>query len=375
MSADDAFLDLLYQAPTQPSAWVGAMARLSDMIGGSGAWLSTINVIDGAGHGIWARTDPRLVEAFFAYFAARNPLNNVPNVDAFMRGWLPRIVTENDLIASDALKASEFYNDFLMPLQATSVAMIRLARHPQSQSTSVINIGRAPGKGPFEAQEIGVAHALHAHMMRAFKLSTEVARARLFAGALGVFSSASGRGVVIVDETSRALSANVAAERCIRAGFLTARNGRLNTSDHSASLRLQALIASACAAPPAPRIGGIMALLRPEQGSPLTVSVAPLHDDDQGVFLTERLAVVILSDPSQAVKPAESILRVIYGMTPMEARLALALLDGGSLKETAGLIGVSEHTAKDHLSRVFDKTGVNRQAALAALLTRLALHG
>lgn len=57
-----------------------------------------------------------------------------------------------------------------------------------------------------------------------------------------------------------------------------------------------------------------------------------------------------------------------FGLTPAENRLLEHLLHGRSLKETALQLGVARTTARTHLQRIFDKTGVRRQTDLQRLL-------
>jgi DNA-binding CsgD family transcriptional regulator len=61
---------------------------------------------------------------------------------------------------------------------------------------------------------------------------------------------------------------------------------------------------------------------------------------------------------------------VIYGITPAQQRLAGLIIAGHDLVAAADQLGVSVSTARTHLQRMFDKTGVRSQPALVrALLT------
>jgi DNA-binding CsgD family transcriptional regulator len=53
-----------------------------------------------------------------------------------------------------------------------------------------------------------------------------------------------------------------------------------------------------------------------------------------------------------------------YGLTPAETRLLESLLAGRNFAETATSLGIALTTAKTHLDRIFQKTGVRRQAEL-----------
>lgn len=57
-----------------------------------------------------------------------------------------------------------------------------------------------------------------------------------------------------------------------------------------------------------------------------------------------------------------------YGLTPTENRLLHCLLEGLALKDAAFRLGVARTTARTHLQRIFDKTGVRRQTDLQRVI-------
>ena len=72
------------------------------------------------------------------------------------------------------------------------------------------------------------------------------------------------------------------------------------------------------------------------------------------------------------VVPAPSgELRDLFGLTA-EIRLAAAVFEGLSLPEAAEKFGISINTVRFQLARIFDKTGVSRQAELVKLMMQLA---
>lgn len=58
----------------------------------------------------------------------------------------------------------------------------------------------------------------------------------------------------------------------------------------------------------------------------------------------------------------------IYGLSEAQHRLARRIVAGDSLGQAAEALGISINTARTHLSRIYDKTGVNAQAALVRVL-------
>jgi DNA-binding CsgD family transcriptional regulator len=61
-----------------------------------------------------------------------------------------------------------------------------------------------------------------------------------------------------------------------------------------------------------------------------------------------------------------------YRLTAAEMRVLFAIVEIGGVREVARMLGISEATVKTHLQRVFDKTGVARQADLVKLVAGFA---
>jgi DNA-binding CsgD family transcriptional regulator len=57
-----------------------------------------------------------------------------------------------------------------------------------------------------------------------------------------------------------------------------------------------------------------------------------------------------------------------FGFTPAEANFALEITRGDGRQAAADRLGITVGTARSHLSAVFDKAGVRRQAELVRLL-------
>ena len=60
--------------------------------------------------------------------------------------------------------------------------------------------------------------------------------------------------------------------------------------------------------------------------------------------------------------------RAIFGLSDGQVALARHIVSGDSLTRTAKALGISINTARTHLTRVFEKTGVNSQTALVRTL-------
>src|SRR5262249_15758803 len=77
--------------------------------------------------------------------------------------------------------------------------------------------------------------------------------------------------------------------------------------------------------------------------------------------------------PSQIVADLimdESIdrLRAHFRLTPAEARLALHLVTGETLRSAAAKLSISYQMARTHLKKIFNKTGTCRQTHLVVVI-------
>jgi DNA-binding CsgD family transcriptional regulator len=79
-------------------------------------------------------------------------------------------------------------------------------------------------------------------------------------------------------------------------------------------------------------------------------------------------AIVLVTEPEPDQSMQIEGLGKRYGLTRAEATFALEIVKGGGRKATATRLGITDGTARSHLSKIFDKSGVNRQAEFVRLL-------
>lgn len=86
---------------------------------------------------------------------------------------------------------------------------------------------------------------------------------------------------------------------------------------------------------------------------------------------TTPLALLVLAPPAGAALSSSVELESLLGLTPTEARLALHLAQGLTIKDFAAVEGASWHTARTHLRNVLRKTGCKRQLEVVTLVRGL----
>jgi DNA-binding CsgD family transcriptional regulator len=375
MGGDDpTFLDQIYATALDARGWEAVMGRFADMVGGGSGFLSALDLVTGKGSVILSRCDPNLLVAYDDHYAAINPLNNVPDPSAFLRDWRATIVTDEDRLPKDEFVRTEYYNDFVLPNESHSTMMIRLGRY--GSTPQVLNINRPRKRGAFDAGDLEIAARYHPHFIRAFELGRKLAAERTVDDDLAPLFSGSLHGLIVVTADATVLHANPAAESMLGDGSgLRVRGGRLTSDRADVRRALTFMIATAASAEDHERSGSSMALAVAGARPPLSITVTPLPGPGHPVFRNARRAMVCLTDPARAIPVPEARLRELFGLTGVEARVALALVDGGDLPTAAARLGIAVNTAAVHLARIYDKTGVNRQVALTNLVLRCAGPG
>jgi DNA-binding CsgD family transcriptional regulator len=159
-----------------------------------------------------------------------------------------------------------------------------------------------------------------------------------------------------------------------RASGLRVVNGRLSAVDETAKRRLEVLIGKAGASDPESRSGGSMAAPVPDRRLPLSLLVVPVRTDKHAVFSPPGV-MVCATDLERGLNVPAERLRVLFGLTAAESRVALALFEGADIAAAAAGLAIAPNTAKVHLAHIFDKTGTNRQGALIKLITRCVQDG
>jgi DNA-binding CsgD family transcriptional regulator len=84
--------------------------------------------------------------------------------------------------------------------------------------------------------------------------------------------------------------------------------------------------------------------------------------------LERTYAIVLISDPDAGI-PTEAELAELFGLSPAESRLAIALAQGKKLPEVAAEAGVKITTLRTQMQSIYRKLGVERQSDLLLTLS------
>lgn len=167
--------------------------------------------------------------------------------------------------------------------------------------------------------------------------------------------------LVRVDKQGAVTWMNSAAEKELRTfRGIVVRAGCLRAVDRTLDQRLQAAIRWAGHRDDGiwPRRGALPIVLDGGRGGPANVCWVIAHNSQILVAINNQR----MSDERLAAAAP------VYGITPAQLRLAGLIVAGHDLVDAAGRLGVSVNTARTHLQRMYDKTGVRTQPALVRVL-------
>ncbi len=177
-----------------------------------------------------------------------------------------------------------------------------------------------------------------------------------------------GAGLFLLDATGRIVHANASAHALLRQRtVVSALDGKLVACDANAAQALKEIVAEA-------GTGGALALpLRARDGEHCVAHVLQLASGARPRTGAREAAIALLVHKValDLRSPPEAIAG-LYGLTPSEVRVLLAIVDVGGVRETAEALGIAEATVKTHLHRLFGKTGATRQAELVKLVAGFA---
>jgi DNA-binding CsgD family transcriptional regulator len=174
--------------------------------------------------------------------------------------------------------------------------------------------------------------------------------------------------VLVVRRGAKVVLKNAAAERLLTGeDGLRVNDGILHLDDATLERELRDQI-DAVLGPVGDPGGMPLCLRRRRKGArPLTLAVTPLVPP-QRLGANREHALVLISDPDRQPEGLRESLTRSYGLTPSEARVAIAALQGRSLDQLARDLYISANTAKTHLKNIFLKVGVNRQSEMVAAI-------
>ena len=358
-------LELVYEAAVPEGSWMSVLEGLRVRLGGTvglhefdlDGGRGTVNLIVGL--------PPDAALAYRDHFSALNPWMHQAR-RTFQPG---EIVVSSQIFPDRALRRTEFFNDLLVHHDLFR-SLGGVIQRERTKVLSVTNV-RSEASGDYRKEEREGLRQLLPHLQRAWRLGARLAEAEACRAAVLHSLDRLAIGVLLLDGAGLLLTANRAGRRILDArDGLACQGTELRAATPAASRRLRDAVTAAAAL--VPMVTSSLPLHRPSGACAYVARASAVPASLRGE--PGRPAVILfVSEPDKGPVGDPCLLAELYGLTPAEARLAVALAAGEDLRAIGARLGVSPNTVRTQLRHVFEKTGTGRQAELVAVVLATAL--
>ncbi|MEK7944753.1 LuxR C-terminal-related transcriptional regulator [Pigmentiphaga sp. YJ18] len=353
----------LYEGIAAPDQWQAGLGLLAAKVGGQAFHQVTVDLRDGS---VPDRVicDAAPLHKFDEY--AEHYVQGDERLALFAHLREGSFILDHEHLDSRQMSRSAVYADFLRSVDLRHTLCI--LQRDDGQTRDYLGIMRPADHRPYGDRERALLELVMPDMVRAARLRARMRQLQREALVGRAALDGLPRGVAVVDARGRIEYANARAERYLRTSpWLAPKGGILGMRDAATQRRLQAALSQACSTA---RKADLFST-----GGPLPVWITVLPLDTLHLLAGLRdtpLALVIFSVPTDRLPLDTQLIVRALGITPAEARLALALATGQTIKEYAAAQAVSPETARSHLKNLFRKTGCRRQVELVQLIRTLA---
>lgn len=355
----------IYDAVFDPALRTGALDKIADFAGGHSAGLLSKHAL-ARGESLYCCIghDP---ESLRAYSESYPELNSV--ADPLSIG-VEQIVSTADLAPYEEFRRGRFYREWAEPHGWVDLASAVIEK--SATSYTFLSVARRKASGPVDAEMRRRMALLIPHVRRALLIGKTIhykdAEATCFTDVLDGLSA----GMILIDANGRIVHANAAGNTMLAAADFLRKTacGRLVAGDPQVNEALREILLAAGAGDAALGVKGIALPLASRNGARYVAHVLPMTSGarrNAGLAYNAVAALFIRKAVLETFSPS-GVIGEMYNLTPTELRVLLAIVDVGGVPEVAASLGVAATTVKTHLSRLFEKTGVGRQADLVKLV-------
>jgi DNA-binding CsgD family transcriptional regulator len=343
----------VYDAALEPSKWVDVLADAASFVGGPAASVYSKAVAHNSSeiyfqYGI----DPDYEQLYVETYAKIDPLTYRQ-----LAADVGDIISTENYMSHDEFKQTRFYKEWAYPQRLVDGATTVLQKMPTAVAMFTVFRHQRDGLVNDEMRER--MQLIAPHIRRAILIGRQLDQTQSQAIAVTDALDGLSASVFLVDASGRLVHANTAARALLSVGdVLSAANSRLLARDPAVNALLRDAFVAA---------DGASLPITTRAGDTYVAHVLPLTSGRRrrGSAAT---AALFISKVDFATRSSAELIARRYKLTSTELRVLLAIVDVGGVPDVADTLGVSTTTVKTHLERIYQKTGLNRQAGLARLI-------
>jgi len=360
----DRLLGAIYEGPMESPPWQTALVQMRDALKAAHVTLM-LRPPSSDSSGVMINTGSitaQGVESYENHFFALDPFVRLPEGE---------VITAEELIGSQQWQKSAMYQEYLKPLDIRHLLGADI--YTKEGVECRLRVTRSHDAPAFSVQDKALVRMLLPHLKRSIRLHAKLeyleCDRQLFAGAINRMLV----GMISFAQDGSILEMNQEAQRILAEKDGIARSGTgIALSSNHENRDLQRMIRQALSGhgpDMGPSVVEAISVTRPSGRGKLGIVVRAIPLGEWSGAKQRPAAAVFLRDPeSSGTQPSQEVVRRLFGLTRMEAALALLLAEGLTLDEAAEKLNVRRNTARTHLRSIFCKTGVTRQTMLVRML-------
>jgi len=359
-----ALIGEIYDAVIDPAQRNDVLNKIASFTGGhSGGLLSKHSLSKSEVLYCYVGADPNSLQVYSESYPKLDPTADSPSFS------VEQVVSATDLVPYEEFRRGRFYREWARPHGWVDVASAVIEKSPIS--CTFLSVVRHEANGLVDDEMRRRMALLIPHVRRALLIGKTIHRKQTEAVCFSDVLDGLSSGMILVDANGRIVHTNNAGNAILDAAdFLRAVCGRLVASDLAINAALREILVAASVGDAALGVKGIALPLTAHDGERYVAHVLPLTSGARRAAGLAYNAVAALFIRKAALEPFSppEVIGEMYKLTPTELRVLLAIVDIGGVPEVAAALGVAVTTVKTHLSRLFEKTGVARQADLVKLV-------
>ncbi|MGY5775082.1 helix-turn-helix transcriptional regulator [Rhizobium sp. LEGMi135b] len=362
----------IYDCALDPSLWEQTLAQVAQLLACEKAILS-LNELQRN------RILIKKSVGWDPYWLAERA-KHLPEIHGRLSPWLlchsdldtPYIASRE--IPSGELGASRYVQNCLRPQGIVDVAHFFLIS-TSAYFSEVVLCWQEP-HGIMSDREIEIGMLLLPHLRRAVTISNVLDIRTVECARMTETLDALPQGVVLTNDRGTILHANRSAVQILKNGSpIGISKGALHAKSRAANDELSQAIALAARDESAIGKTGIAICLTEADIRPVFAHVLPMAGGQLRSQLQPAAIAAVFIDAPPDEQNSAVALATAFRLTAAETRLLAQLVVGYTLSEAAIELGIAKTTAKTHLTHIFMKTGVSRQADLMRLAMQAAAPG
>jgi DNA-binding CsgD family transcriptional regulator len=355
----------IYDTVLDRTLWPAALKKVTAFVQGQASAIYWNDVANNSGDVFFddGGISPEWRQLYFEKYVSLNPTLTPRSFAA-----VEEPAATADLVPYDEFLRTRFYREWAKPQGLVDFVSIFLEK----------TAAKAAMFGVFRHQRHGVAdqetrrrmRLIAPHLRRAAMISKVVSLKQTEAASLTEAMDGLRAGVILVDAESKILHANAAAHVLLDDGrILRAPAGRLASSDARTTIELRAIFAAAAQGDSAAGARGIP-LPGAASPEPYVAHVLPLASGQRRRAASDSVAAAALFIHKATVETSSppEVVAQTFKLTMAELRVLFAIVEVGGVPEVADVLGIAPTTVRTHLSRLYEKTRVSRQADLVKLV-------